>query len=172
MNYTNQIQPKQPFFLNATSHYCKHIIADKGISHFYAFVADDMDVLALGIPDDCIDIMYRCNIENPDIILSGTGAGMTAHMLKPYKNTNIVARPFWSKEKLTLEQAAYCYTMNSAKSVEMENKIGSLDAGKYADMIVLDRNIFEIPIDEVKKASVIKTIVNGKIVYENEFHEI
>ena len=74
---------------------------------------------------------------------------------------------FMPEEKLTLEQAAYCYTMNSAKSVGMENKIGSLDAGKYADMIVLDRNIFEIPIDEVKKASVIKTIVNGKIVYEN-----
>lgn len=74
---------------------------------------------------------------------------------------------FMPEEKLTLEQAVYCYTMNSAKSVGMENKIGSLDAGKYADMIVLDRNIFEIPIDEVKKASVIKTIVNGKIVYEN-----
>ena len=83
MNYTNQLQPKQPFFLNATSHYCKHIIGDMGISHFYAFVADDMNVIALGIPDDCIDIMYRCNLEEPDIILSGTG--FSPRPLKLYK---------------------------------------------------------------------------------------
>lgn len=48
----------------------------------------------------------------------------------------------------------------------MEDKLGSLDAGKYADMIVLDRNIFTIPMEEVKKAKVVTTIVNGKIVYK------
>ncbi len=65
--------PKQPFFLYATSHYCKHIVGNREISHFYAFVADDMDVCAMGIPDGCVDILYRCNPEHPEILLSGTG---------------------------------------------------------------------------------------------------
>lgn len=73
---------------------------------------------------------------------------------------------YMPEEKLTLEQAVCCYTMNSAKSVGMEDKLGSLDAGKYADMIVLDQNIFAVPMEEVKKARVVTTIVNGKIVYE------
>lgn len=73
MSGTKEMLPRQPFFLNATYHYSKYVVGKMGISHFYAFVADDMDVTALGIPDDCIDIMYRVNPENPDIILCGTG---------------------------------------------------------------------------------------------------
>lgn len=73
MQQIKAIQPKQPFFLNATSHYCKHIVGSMGISHFYAFVVDDLNNLALGIPDDCVDIMYQCDEKNPEIILSGTG---------------------------------------------------------------------------------------------------
>lgn len=75
---------------------------------------------------------------------------------------------YMPEEKLTLEQAVYCYTMGSATSVGMEDKLGSLEAGKYADMIVLDCNIFECSMDEVKRAKVDTTIVNGSIVYDTE----
>lgn len=73
MSLTGEILPKQPLFLNATHHYYKYVVGSMGISHFYSFVADDMGVEVLGIPDDCIDIMYHLNPENPDIILCGTG---------------------------------------------------------------------------------------------------
>ena len=73
---------------------------------------------------------------------------------------------YMPEEKLSLEEAVRCYTVNSAKSVGMGEKLGSLDTGKYADMIVLDRNIFEVPMEEVKKVKVLTTIVNGNIIYE------
>lgn len=72
---------------------------------------------------------------------------------------------YMPSEALTIEEAVRCYTLNSAKSVGMENKLGSLDDGKYADMIVLDRNIFTEPMSSVKKSNVLFTIVNGNIVY-------
>lgn len=67
------ILPRQPFFLNATHHYKKYVINNFGISHFYSFIADDMDISALGIPDYCVDIMYCLDSKNPDIVLCGTG---------------------------------------------------------------------------------------------------
>ena len=72
---------------------------------------------------------------------------------------------FLPAEKLTMEQALFCYTMGSAKSVGMEEKLGSLDAGKYADMIVLDRNLLREPPSEARKAKVVATLVEGKRVY-------
>lgn len=75
---------------------------------------------------------------------------------------------YMPEEKLTLEEAVKCYTVNSAKSIGMGDKLGSLDEGKYADMIVLDCNIFEASMYDVKKAKVLTTIVNGEVVYCNE----
>jgi len=69
----NYFCPKQPFFLEATSHYYKHIVASVGISHFYSFIADSKFIDILGIPDGCIDIIYSCNPESPSVFLYGTG---------------------------------------------------------------------------------------------------
>jgi predicted amidohydrolase YtcJ len=49
--------------------------------------------------------------------------------------------------------------------MKQEKVSGSLDPGKFADMIVLDRNLFQIPIDEVSETRVLMTLVGGKIVY-------
>lgn len=45
------------------------------------------------------------------------------------------------EEKIALKDAIYCYTMGSAISCHMEDKVGTLEVGKYADIIVLDTNI-------------------------------
>ena len=44
--------------------------------------------------------------------------------------------------------------------------MGSIEAGKTANMIVLDRNILEIPGSEIGATQVLKTILDGKVVYE------
>ena len=49
-----------------------------------------------------------------------------------------------------------------------EGKKGSIMNGKYADMVILDRYIFNIPEDEIKDIKVQATILNGSIVYEAE----
>ena len=57
------------------------------------------------------------------------------------------------------------YTRNAAYIMRLEDKTGSIEIGKRADLIVLDRNLFEIPVTEINQAQVLLTIMDGKTVY-------
>lgn len=69
-------------------------------------------------------------------------------------------------ESITLKNAVKYYTLGSAYQLHMENKLGTITRGKFADMIVLDQNIFKVPIEKVDQTKVLTTIVNGKVVYK------
>ena len=71
-------------------------------------------------------------------------------------------------QAVSVLDAIRCYTYNGAYASFDEEKLGSIEEGKLADMIVLSRDILEIPVEEIPQADVLKTIVNGKIVYENK----
>jgi predicted amidohydrolase YtcJ len=73
----------------------------------------------------------------------------------------------WLEQAITLEEAIEIYTIHGARAMKMEDRIGSIEAGKSADLIVLERNIFEIPIDEVADTQIRQTYFEGKLVYEN-----
>ena len=60
------------------------------------------------------------------------------------------------------------FTMGGAHDLLKENEIGSIEVGKYADMIVLNHNLLEIPNDDISETQVLKTVFNGKVVYEAE----
>jgi len=60
----------------------------------------------------------------------------------------------------------YAYTIEAAKALMLEKKIGSLQAGKCADMIVLDRDVLSVPAEEMQAALVQWTMFKGKIVYD------
>ncbi len=68
------------------------------------------------------------------------------------------------EECISLTEALLCYTKNAAKAYN-RNDIGVLEKGKLADVVVLDRNLFDIDPYEIKNASVELTIMDGKIVY-------
>ncbi|RST71509.1 amidohydrolase [Siminovitchia acidinfaciens] len=73
----------------------------------------------------------------------------------------------WNEqEKISLAQALKAYTYGSAYSVFRENEIGTLEKGKLADIVILDRNLFEVPEKEILDTNVEFTIVDGQIVYE------
>lgn len=57
-------------------------------------------------------------------------------------------------------------TMNAAYTLRQEALTGSLEVGKLADMIVLDRNFFTIPAQDIANIKVLQTVVGGKIVYQ------
>ncbi len=57
-------------------------------------------------------------------------------------------------------------TMNAAYTLRQEALTGSLEVGKLADMIVLDRNFFTIPEEDIANIKVLQTVVGGKIVYQ------
>lgn len=59
-------------------------------------------------------------------------------------------------------------TMNSSYELHQENETGSLEVGKLADMIVLDRNLFQIPPEQIADIQVLLTVVGGKVVYQSD----
>lgn len=71
-------------------------------------------------------------------------------------------------EKISMEEALKAYTLGSAYANGVEDKLGSLEAGKLADVIVLDRNLFEVSSDEIKETKVKMTISDGRIVYKGD----
>ncbi len=73
----------------------------------------------------------------------------------------------WPEQAITLEEAIEIYTIHGARAMRMEDRIGSIEAGKLADIIVLERNVFEIPIDEVADTRIYRTYFEGKLVYES-----
>lgn len=68
-------------------------------------------------------------------------------------------------EKLTLSQVLKGYTIGSAYGTGRENELGTLEAGKFADIIVVNGNLFEMTPEEIRQAKVDKTLMNGKIIY-------
>jgi predicted amidohydrolase YtcJ len=70
-----------------------------------------------------------------------------------------------SAQAITLEEAVYLYTMGGAYEQYRENETGSIETGKYADFIVVNQNIFDIPIQKVHETKVLSTVVGGKAAY-------
>ncbi len=75
---------------------------------------------------------------------------------------------WYPEQKISVEQAVKCYTINNAYAGFQENKLGMLKKGMLADFIVLDQNIFEIAPENIRDVKVLRTIVNGKQVFTRE----
>lgn len=69
------------------------------------------------------------------------------------------------EECLTMAQVLRGYTMAGAIVYGREQEIGSLEPGKYADVAVIDRDLFKVQPREILKREVVMTVMNGKIVY-------
>jgi hypothetical protein len=67
---------------------------------------------------------------------------------------------------LTLEETIIAHTINVAWSLQLDDVTGSIEEGKFADMIVLNHNLFEIPAADIHTTAVQKTLFKGKVVYE------
>ena len=70
-------------------------------------------------------------------------------------------------EAIPILDAIRAYTWNAAYLEGTEDEKGSIEAGKFADFIVLDRDIMTLPHEEILKAKVLKTIIDGEVVYEH-----
>jgi predicted amidohydrolase YtcJ len=75
-------------------------------------------------------------------------------------------KPLHPEQRLMREEAVRLYTINNAYLTFEERQKGSLEAGKLADFIILDRDILTCPVDEVKDAQVRETWLGGRQVYK------
>ena len=89
--------------------------------------------------------------------------GMWTTMKRQPRWTDSVIHP---EQRLTRVEAIRLYTINNAFITFTENEKGSLETGKLADLIILDRDILTCPLDEVKDIEVERTYLGGEMVYQ------
>ena len=66
---------------------------------------------------------------------------------------------------LDIQTVLRAFTINAAYSLNMDDKVGSLEVGKFADMIIIDRDLLNTPSDQVSETKVLKTYLGGREVY-------
>ena len=72
------------------------------------------------------------------------------------------------EQKISIEQGIRAFTTGPAYATFEENKKGSIEVGKYADIVILDEDLYETEPDHIKDVKILKTIIGGKIVFEAE----
>jgi len=77
------------------------------------------------------------------------------------------AKTFNLAEKISVEEAVKAYTVYAAYSSFEENIKGSIEAGKLADFVVLNDNIFEISPEEIINTNVLMTVMDANVIFEN-----
>lgn len=80
------------------------------------------------------------------------------------RKTN-TGQAFYPDQCMTREEAIYSYTMANAYAAFEEKDKGSLELGKYADIVVLSNNLITCREEDIKNTKVIATIVGGKVKY-------
>ena len=78
------------------------------------------------------------------------------------------AKDYFPAQKLTIDEAIAAYTSGSAYAEFMENEKGTLEPGKLADFVVLDRDLTKITPREVLETQVLRTVVGGATVWERK----
>ena len=69
-------------------------------------------------------------------------------------------------ERITLEEALRANTIDAAFQLRLDDKIGTIEVGKRADLIVLDRNLFELAPADISSANIVMTLMDGVIRHE------
>ncbi|MEE8354834.1 MAG: amidohydrolase, partial [Candidatus Bathyarchaeia archaeon] len=115
---------------------------------------------------------HRAWIDNGIMVASGTDSPVTPYPPFPSLWASIARRTevnnvqMGTEQSITREEAIRLYTINGAYHTFEETIKGSIEPGKLADLIVVDRDILTCPIDDIREAKVLRTILGGKTVYE------
>lgn len=117
--------------------------------------------------------VWRKLIDSGALICNGTDAPVeSVNTIENYFATVTRQLPngttFFPDEKMTRMEALKSYTINGAYAAFQDDKLGSLEIGKLADITVLTNDILNISKDELRKTKVDMTIVGGKILYSKD----
>ncbi|MEM2894178.1 MAG: amidohydrolase [Candidatus Bathyarchaeia archaeon] len=115
---------------------------------------------------------HRSWIDGGVLVASGTDSPVTPY--HPFvslwasiaRRTEVKNLELGRGEGVTREEAIRMYTWNGAYASFMEGLTGSIEPGKLADLIIIDRDILTCPEDEIKDVRVLRTILGGRTVYK------
>ena len=94
--------------------------------------------------------------------------GPLFHVFEAVNRVSRSGKPVVPEEAITVEEAIRATTITPAYSVFQDDVKGSIEPGKYADLVVLGKDILTIPSMEIKDIPIFRTMVDGKFVYTNE----
>jgi len=113
--------------------------------------------------------MWRTLLNNGVMLAWGTDWPVSN--LNPMFNIYQVVTRYYPEQRLTMAEAIKYYTLGSAYASFDEESRGTLEVGKFADMVVLSQDLFRIDPKEITKTEVLYTIVDGKIAYQKSSSE-
>jgi hypothetical protein len=81
-------------------------------------------------------------------------------------------RSFGKKEAITVAEAIGLFTTNAARHEGSEDRLGRIAPGMIADLVVLDQDPYAVPATKLHRTTVLKTLINGEIVYERGARDV
>jgi predicted amidohydrolase YtcJ len=153
----------QPAWLFKDGALLEKILGDRRMQYFQPLKTwFDNDLIIGGGSDHMVqtDSIESTNPWNPWL-------GMWTVLTRQTERGGVVGK----NERLSRDQAIRFYTINNAH-LNFEEKIkGSIEPGKLADLIIIDRDILKCPVDEIRQTKVLLTMVGGKVVWQKPDHE-
>jgi len=125
-----------------------------------------------GFGDGAFDMPPLRTIQDSGIIWGLGTDGTAANQTYPFTTLyfavtgKMVGGTKVLRQTVTREEALLAYTRKNAYFVFQEDNLGSIQPGKLADLVVLDRDYLTIPADDIKKIQPVMTLVGGRIVYD------
>ncbi len=92
--------------------------------------------------------------------------GLWASMARETAKGTYGLHPFGTAEAVDIHTALRSYTAWGARQIFLEDKIGTIEVGKKADIAVWDRDLYEVPTDRIKEMKCLMTLFEGEVVYE------
>jgi len=125
-----------------------------------------------GFGDGAYDMPPLSTIQNSGIMWGLGTDGTAANQTLPFTTLYFAVTGKMAggtkviRQTISREDALIAHTRKNAYFVFQENNLGSIQAGKLADLVVLDRDYLTIPADQIKDIKPVMTVVGGRIVYE------
>ncbi len=137
----------QPPFMTSEATWLEKRIGKERIHYAYPYktLVDNGIVIAAG---------SDCPVEEPDVI-NGIYALVNRYGIAP-------------EQGISVKEALKTYTINGAYAAFEENIKGSIKPGKFADLVILDKNPLEIPKEDLNTISILETIIRGKSVFRKK----
>ena len=99
--------------------------------------------------------------------LDAIQSAVTRAMLPQYAKSQFLPQMPPVDEVISLAEALKASTLAAAYVLGLEDKIGSVEVGKLADLVVLEKNLFDVPNEEIAGTKILLTMFNGKVVFES-----